>query len=312
MDSCSSERCLKDALEDIHLTQAHLPKIHEFAHNESPCSRADPKHLSSDSFERMDVIGRGAYSIVYSARHLASGQLVALKEIHKRTICTMNLNDQLKQEINLMRTIRHPHVVRLLSYFVDSTHVVLVLELCPGTLRRKLSLFPNGKFDERRASKYARQLAKALHYLHQRSIVHRDLKLENILLDDFSMVKLADFGWSSELGRSTRSTVCGTLDYLSPEMISRCPHSEKTDVWSLGAIIFEMICGRAPFYSPSEVDTAYAILHHVPQIPSFVSPSARELITIMLRKDPNARPTMLEVLQHPWMQRYQSTQKIAN
>lgn len=261
------------------------------------------QHEISDSdFETIECIGQGSYSQVFSAKHLPSGTTVALKKMSRQFIVKRSMEEQLKCEINVHRKLRHQHIVRLYSYYLTSASVVLVMEYCKnGTLRDRLEKME--KFDELRASRYARQTARALLYLHENNITHRDLKLENILLDGNGVVKIADFGWSREISGEGRATVCGTLDYLSPEMLLNSPHTSKTDVWSLGAVIVEMLSGKAPFFRDTEKDTLRAIRCEEPNIPLHLSESARSLVLQMLQKDPNIRPSMRDVLQHPWIQK---------
>ncbi|RNF25617.1 serine/threonine protein kinase [Trypanosoma conorhini] len=289
--------------------------------------------IRDEDFLRLEVLGDGSYSVVVAARHLPTQRLVALKELSRRRLRELNLEKQLQWEINVHRTLRHPNVVRMLSYYVTPQNVVLVLEMCPrGTLLQKLKAMPHGRFDERRASRYVRQAARALAYLHGHGIAHRDLKLENIFLDAQGVARLGDFGWSKAVAEPTvggdpaprldslgtashsaagddaqgrgggRLTVCGTLDYLSPEMLSGLPHTFKTDVWSLGVMLAEMLTGAPPFYRVSHQDTLDAIREAAPHLDGdvHISTLARDLVLAMLQKDPDARPTMAEVLQHPW------------
>ncbi|CCW59644.1 unnamed protein product [Phytomonas sp. EM1] len=352
------------------------------------------KDLSDQDFRREAVLGQGSYSIVTSATHLPSGRLFALKELSRFHLRRNRMSRQLQWEINVHRKLRHPNVVRLYSYYVTSRYIHLVLELCPGgTILQRLRASAGGRLDELHASRYARHVARALEHIHRNGIAHRDLKLENVLLDARGVAKLADFGWSrsvcsdndrrerergraegegegegawqpprrdaeeaeaevesrrSESGESaasaappgTRLTVCGTLDYLSPEMVSGQPHTAKTDVWSLGAMIVEMLTGQPPFYHASQQETLEAIRTQAPNLcgrrsPSCpkptsahremdeekpaggsglaaaataqdeatvqISPLARNLILSMLKKSPDERPTMEQVLQHPWL-----------
>ncbi|GET90419.1 serine/threonine-protein kinase, putative [Leishmania tarentolae] len=334
--------------------------------------RIHQHELRPADFHREEVLGEGSYSIVTLATHRASGLSFALKEIDRSRLQWRPLEAQLRWEINLQRTLRHPHIVRLYSYFITPDCISLVLEYCSGgTLLSRLRAAPHHRFSERQASRYTRHVAKALTHLHGLGVAHRDLKLENVLISADDIAKLADFGWSRPVvhplppngsaasaqtaGESNsvprdsavhhtsndgpaeelaegRRTVCGTLDYLSPEMVSGQVHSAKTDVWSLGVMLAEMLTGTPPFYSESTHETLYAIKRLPPNLSGVhstrrgpvltgsgasatanvcptheelvaLSPDALSLICAMLQKDPSARPTMSEVLGHPWLQK---------
>ncbi|CCW67374.1 unnamed protein product [Phytomonas sp. Hart1] len=358
--------------------------------------------LSDKDFRREALLGQGSYSIVTSATHLPSGRLFALKEISRFHLWQTRMDQQLQWEINLHRKLRHPNVLRLYSYYVTPRYIHLVLEFCPkGTILQRLRAAPGGRLGESQASRYARHVARALGHLHRNGIAHRDLKLENVLLDQRGVAKLADFGWSkvvcagaekdgnkggeegwawptmrrdvdrnteeeAEEGKGERNephrdgtqgssvsvpslgprfTVCGTLDYLSPEMLSGQPHTTKTDVWSLGAMIVEMITGQPPFYYASQQETLEAIRTKAPNLcgrrsssypkptsthsetveenavgqnglaagvipqdetPVELSLLSQDLVLSMLNKSPDERPSIEQVLQHPWLMKKRS------
>ncbi|KAG5490419.1 hypothetical protein JKF63_00539 [Porcisia hertigi] len=330
----------------------------------STSHRIHQHELSPADFCREEVLGEGSYSIVTLATHRTSGLLFALKEIDRNRLRWRPLEAQLRWEINLQRTLRHPHIVRLYSYFITSDSISLVLEYCSGgTLLSRLRAAPQHRFSEKQASRYIRHVAKALVHLHGLGVAHRDLKLENVLVDADDIAKLADFGWSRPVVQSLsttrpvaaaqipgdgndvrvdgelteeetegRRTVCGTLDYLSPEMVSGQAHSSKTDVWSLGVMLAEMLTGTPPFYCDSVQQTLHAIqqlppnltgskfVHRGPGLTSktnsvtdSASTTPNDFVTLtdgvlalihaMLQKDPVARPTMSEVVRHPWLQK---------
>lgn len=263
------------------------------------CQKVKQEQLHDGSFDRQSVLGRGAYSVVFAASHSSTKSLVALKEISLHLVRNPALKVQLKHEVNVHRRLRHPHIVRMFSYYFNSGSLVIVMELCPkGSLRDRLER--EGPFKESRASRYVRQTARALQYLHANQIAHRDIKLENILLDSNGVVKLADFGWSVLTDETTRKTVCGTLDYLSPEMLAGS-HTNKTDVWSLGIGLVEMITGSPPFYDLSEQTTVRNIKESEPTLPDHLSSSLKHLILGMLHKLPEMRFSIEDVLGHPWV-----------
>lgn len=203
---------------------------------------------------------------------------------------------------------------------------MLVLEHCErGTLHGKLKSTAQGVFDEGRAARYTRQIVRGAAYLHSKGVLHRDLKLENVLLDFEGRVKIADFGlaWQKEAAEDCHSpqrgssmgsgsTVSssgggggffGTLDYLSPEIILRQDYSPKSDVWAVGVMLAEMVGGAPPFYQPSEKGSMAAIVHGQPTIPTWnrLSQSCQNFLQLVLDKDPANRPTTEALLQHPFL-----------
>lgn len=145
------------------------------------------------------------------------------------------------------------------------------------------------------------QAANAINYCHRNKVIHRDIKLENILLGSKGEVKIADFGWSVHSPSNRRSTLCGTLDYLSPEMVDGKEHDEKVDLWSLGVLCYEFLVGYPPFETKSYEDTYRRISGAIYQIPSYVSVGAQDLIRNLLVVDPQKRLSAEQILKHPWI-----------
>lgn len=144
-------------------------------------------------------------------------------------------------------------------------------------------------------------MASALTYLHKKHVIHRDIKPENILVGIHGEIKISDFGWSVHAPNSRRTTLCGTLDYLPPEMLNGSSyHSEKVDLWSLGVLTYEFLCGKAPF-EDDPMKTQMRICKSDMKVPDFVSPEAADLIKRLLVVNPNNRIPLDQVLEHPWI-----------
>jgi len=159
----------------------------------------------------------------------------------------------MKKELEIQWRLNHPNIVRLYGYFYDEQNIYTVLEYCPGgnlfqRLRREKS------FDERKAKYVIAQIVEALIYLQERNIIHRDIKPENILIVDTERmhVKLCDFGWSTHTIDERRTTFCGTVDYVAPELVYAEPYTEKVDLWAVGILTFELLLGHAPFTGQNE------------------------------------------------------------
>jgi len=158
-------------------------------------------------------------------------------------------------------------------------------------------------FNENEAAGYVYQLSNALSYLHSKQIIHRDIKPENILIGVYGILKLADFGWSAE-GTTTankRTTLCGTLDYLAPEMLDYRGYDEKIDLWCLGVFTYEMIIGKPPFDSQTQQETIRLIRSINLTFLSTTSNEARDFIKSLIQRNPNDRLPLKDVVQHPFI-----------
>ncbi|XP_023576494.1 aurora kinase A [Octodon degus] len=151
------------------------------------------------------------------------------------------------------------------------------------------------------ARSYITELANALSYCHSKRVIHRDIKPENLLLGSTGELKIADFGWSVHAPSSRRTTLCGTLDYLPPEMIEGRMHDEKVDLWSLGVLCYEFLVGNPPFEAHTHQETYKRISRVEYTFPDFVTEGARDFISRLLKHNPSQRPTLSEVLEHPWI-----------
>ena len=211
--------------------------------------------------------------------------------------------------------LRHNNILRLYGYFYDADRVYLILEYAArGELYRELTAVR--RFDERRAARYVASLAAALAYCHGKHVIHRDIKPENLLIGADGALKIADFGWSVHARHSRRTTLCGTLDYLPPEMVAGGLHGPPADVWCLGVLAYEFLTGRPPFEAAGQAETYRRILKvdlgwpedgeegagggPVPPI----SAEAKDLITRLLAREPSDRLSLGEVLAHPWVVRH--------
>lgn len=254
------------------------------------------------NFEIGRPLGKGKFGNVYLAREKKSKYIVALKVLFKSQLQKAGVEHQLRREIEIQAHLRHPHILRLYGYFYDETRVYLILEYAPqGELYKVMQKEANGRFDEQKSAKYIKQLSEALKYCHHKKVIHRDIKPENLLLNLRGDLKIADFGWSVHAPSSRRNTLCGTLDYLPPEMVESKPHDEKVDLWSLGVLCYEFLCGSPPFEAETNSETYKRITGVRLQFPVYVSTKARDLITKLLRYNPAERLPLDQVLQHPWI-----------
>jgi len=256
-----------------------------------------------NDFEIGKPLGKGKFGNVYLAREKRSKYIVALKVIFKHQVQKAGCEHQLRREIEIQSHLRHPNILRLYGYFYDDSRVYMILEYASkGELYNALKSV--GKFDDVQAATYIYQLADALSYCHSKKVIHRDIKPENLLLGVYGELKIADFGWSVHAPSSRRTTICGTLDYLPPEMIEDRPHDEKVDLWSLGVLCYELLVGKPPFETPTHDATYQKIVRCEFRFPSNLLPEACDLISKLLRKNPHERLSLEQVMQHHWIQKY--------
>ncbi|EIW73451.1 hypothetical protein TREMEDRAFT_67370 [Tremella mesenterica DSM 1558] len=251
-------------------------------------------------------LGKGKFGRVYLARTRAAPHfIVALKCLHKSEIVQGKVEKQVRREIEIQQNLRHPNILRLYGYFHDSKRIFLVLEFAAkGELYKQLAKY--GKFDEKRSSRYIAQMADALSYLHKKHVIHRDIKPENLLIGLRGELKIGDFGWSVHAPSDRRQTLCGTLDYLPPEMVEGKEHNAKVDLWALGVLCYEFLVGSPPFEDLAGNTATYKRIRNVDlHIPEFVSTEAADLIKRLLRYNPEDRLPLSEVLVHPWIKKYE-------
>ena len=243
------------------------------------------------------MIGKGSFGKVYLATHkLTNGSKVVLKSAKKD-------DANLAREIHHHRQFLHPHIARLYEVIVTESLVWLVLEYCPGDELYN-HLLTHGRMEVAKVQKIFTQLVGAVSYVHSKACVHRDLKLENILLDKHENVKLVDFGFTREYQGTTSylQTWCGTVCYSAPEMLKGEKYAgEKVDVWSLGIILYALLTGELPWDEDDDTETKMKILNEEPNCPEYIPEPAKELIKKLLSKRPLLRPALGDVLKDLWL-----------
>ncbi|CAN8099717.1 unnamed protein product [Discula destructiva] len=251
------------------------------------------------------LIGKGSFGKVYLASHkLTNGSKVVLKSAKKD-------DSNLAREIHHHRQFVHPHIARLYEVVVTENLVWLVMEYCSGEELYDY-LLRHGKLPVDKVQKTFTQLVGAVAHVHQKHCVHRDLKLENILLDKHENVKLLDFGFAREYEGKTNylQTFCGTICYSAPEMLKGEKYAgEKVDVWSLGIILYALLCGELPFDDDDDDVTRRKILTEEPKYPDHIPPEALSLIKQLLSKRPFPRPGLLDILNHPFLAEHAPEQR---
>ncbi|CAD5224009.1 unnamed protein product [Bursaphelenchus okinawaensis] len=250
-------------------------------------------------FEVGRPLGKGKFGSVYLARDVYSHIPVALKILFKSQLTKNNVEHQLVREVEIQAHLRHPNILRLYNYFYDEKKIYLILEYAlNGELYKELQ--KKGRLSERRTAKYIYQVSDALDYCHSKNVIHRDIKPENILIDELGNLKIADFGWSVH-SASNRKTLCGTLDYLPPEMVCSNPHDKRVDYWAVGVLCYELLCGKPAFETTTAQETYRLIKRGEYSFPSTFSPEVCNLISNLLVVDPAGRLNLQQVMHHEWV-----------
>ncbi|VDH94478.1 polo-like kinase 2 [Mytilus galloprovincialis] len=262
----------------------------------------DPNYIIYDSttdttYLRGRLLGKGGFARCYELLDLNSNKIYAGKIIAKTRIAKPHQRQKIVREVELHRDLKHKHVVEFHSYFEDDENVYIVLENCP---RKSLvhMLKQRKVLTEPEVRCHLKQLVEAVKYVHNQNIIHRDLKLGNMLLNDHMELKIADFGLATRIGYEgeKKMTVCGTPNYIAPEVLQKRGHSFEADVWALGCVTYALLLGRPPFETSTLKETYVRITSNNYSIPQTVSQGAKSFIQKCLRHDPDQRPTVEELL----------------
>jgi 5'-AMP-activated protein kinase, catalytic alpha subunit len=254
-------------------------------------------------YEMGRLLGQGTFAKVYHARNTRTSVSVAIKVIDKGKVVKVGLVDQIKREISAMKLVRHPNIVQLNEVIATKTKIYFVLEYVKGG--ELLAKVKRGRLKEDVARKYFQQLICALDFCHSRGVYHRDLKLENLLLDENSDLKVSDFGLSA-LAECRRQdgllhTTCGTPAYVAPEVINRKGYDgAKADIWSCGVILFVLLAGYLPFYDKNLIDLYKKIDSADFRCPTWFSTHVRRLLLRILDPTPGTRISIEKIMENPW------------
>ncbi|XP_056137314.1 SNF related kinase b [Lampris incognitus] len=250
------------------------------------------------------TLGRGHFAVVKLARHIITGQLVAIKIIDKTKLDVL-ATSHLLQEVRCMKLVQHPNVVHLYEVINTPTTLYLVMELAEGGDLYDYILRHEGGVAEHTAKRHFAQIVRAVAYCHRLHVVHRDLKPENVVFfPQQGAVKLTDFGFSNLFQPgSMLATSCGSLAYSAPEILLGEEYdAPAVDIWSLGVILYMLVCGVPPFQETNDSETLVMILDCRYSVPEHVSDGCRDLISRMLQKDPSHRASLEEIDAHNWLQ----------
>ncbi|RNF11313.1 putative protein kinase-like protein [Trypanosoma rangeli] len=262
-----------------------------------------------ESFCCGPVLGSGSYGAVHLGI-LATGRLVAVKYISTQN-STKKALFQVETEVNMLKELSHPNIIRYLGCRTDHDYVLIFMEFAvAGNLTSIIRSFTG--LNESVIRYYTYQMLLGLRYLHQKGVVHRDVKGENVLVDGLGVVKLADFGSSKNLlgindhSRAGCDTLVGSPYWMAPEVIRNEPYGTKADIWSVGCTVVELLNGGVPPWR-KEFDNVVSMLYLVGNtdvmltIPEGSSELCRDFLKKCLERDTTKRPSAEELLKHPWL-----------
>lgn len=278
--------------------------------------------LQGNSFDKNnwmkgDLIGEGSFGSVYIALHAVTGELMAVKQVELPNVTKGTEGDKkktamiaaLKQEINLLQGLRHPHIVQYLGTSSDEEHLNIFLEyVAGGSIAGMLKQY--NTFQEPLVRNFTRQILEGLSYLHSRNIIHRDIKGANILVDNRGAVKISDFGVSKKTNFNgmnaapgTRTSLQGSVFWMAPEVVRQSGQSIKSDIWSVGCLIVEMFTGSRPFPSMTTLQTLFAVgsNNEKPSIPENASDDAKKFMDKTFEADHEKRPGADELLKEKFL-----------
>ena len=246
------------------------------------------------------LLGKGGFAKCYEFTNMETKQITAAKVIPKKSLVKSRAKQKLISEIKIHKSFHHPNIVNFEHYFEDSENVYLLIEICQNQTLNDL-LKRRKKLTELEVQCYTIQIIKALKYLHSHRIIHRDLKLGNLFINEKMELKVGDFGLATKLefDGERKRTVCGTPNYIAPEILEgKTGHSFEVDIWSLGVIIYTLIIGKPPFETNNVKETYKRIKNDNYSFPenALISEPSKELIQSILVLDPNKRPNLDQIL----------------
>jgi calcium-dependent protein kinase len=273
-------------------------------------SNSDP----DKDYKKIKFLGEGSFGAVYQVRNKYSGAICAMKIIKKSSACSREEEEEIRNEINILRTMDHPNILKIFEFYSNPKEYSIITELCSmGELFDQI--INKGPFDEKYSAYVLYQVFSAVNYCHKMHILHRDLKPENILIidkneDGYPTIKVCDFGTAKifQTGKVERKFV-GSSYYMAPEVLKQ-RYNEKCDIWSCGVIMYILLSQRPPFGGKDDDEIMANIEKGKYDLssPPFdkISQNARDLIKKMLTMDPQKRISAEEVLNHPWFKENKS------
>jgi len=262
---------------------------------------------SLEFYKFVELIGKGAFGKVTLGIHKLTGRYVAIKAIDKSYMQDAFSKQKVMQEVYILKKIHHSNIIRLFEVFESAKHFLLVMEYAGGGDLLQF-VKKHKKLDEHTTQHYFKQIVHGLAHCHCRSVLHRDIKLDNVLMDTEGGIKICDFGVSRLITKDQIiKEQCGTPAYLAPEIIEDIGYTGfYVDLWSLGVLLYTMLQGTVPFKASSLEELHALILQGNFKYPVKISVEAKDLIEKMLVVEPVQRISIPEILKHPWLKSFDS------
>ena len=273
----------------------------------------------NEIYEIRQVLGKGKFGLVKLGIHRGNGRKVAIKIINKKLVTAIDVQ-QVKTEIDILKIAKHPNIIQLYDVLENENYIYIIMEYCAGGDLFSYIEKRGFRLPETRAAEIIHKLSTAVFFLHEYGVVHRDLKPENILMTDNSPnadIRLVDFGLGKIIGPGEMCTdPFGTFSYVAPEVLKEKPYSFKVDLFAIGIIAYLLVAGFLPFdHETSEKEIARQTVYEPTPFPTSVwkniSKEARAFVDNLLQKNPQKRMGIQEVLQHKWLQKYNSKEIIS-
>lgn len=262
------------------------------------CTDEQP-HIGN--YRLLKTIGKGNFAKVKLARHILTGREVAIKIIDKTQLNPTSLQ-KLFREVRIMKGLNHPNIVKLFEVIETEKTLYLVMEYASGGEVFDY-LVSHGRMKEKEARAKFRQIVSAVHYCHQKNIVHRDLKAENLLLDADANIKIADFGFSNEFTLGSKlDTFCGSPPYAAPELFQGKKYDgPEVDIWSLGVILYTLVSGSLPFDGQNLKELRERVLRGKYRVPFYMSTDCENILRRFLVLNPTKRCTLEQIMKDKWI-----------
>lgn len=249
------------------------------------------------NYRKGNFLGKGGFAKCYEFENTATKEVFAGKVVSKKLLMKPHHREKMFQEIQIHSSLSHKYIVSLHSYFEDDENVYIILELCRKRSltemhkRRRTLTLPEVRY-------FMQQIVLACKYMHENKVIHRDLKLGNLFINDNMEIKVGDFGLATRVSfeGERKKTLCGTPNYIAPEILTKSGHSYEVDIWSLGCIMYTLLVGTPPFETNTLKNTYSRIKKNEYYLPSSLEKSAKNLIKHLLHPDPSCRPNADEIL----------------